>query len=197
MNKIFHIGHGDMGRYIQDTTIKQALLSCNPGFHFDVGGNLDIDHPMIGTRQGVWFNGNHICSMDRGNVPEAKVWQARPGLEEIDWVDIDKFDDAQVCYAEILPTDPIYEEAVLAFEAKRDGYRLDLQGRLFHYRALRRGWEPEFILYVGWQHTLYRVLNRRIPGVTAETVCKALGIAVHQLQFNGKVCYVMPEDTQE
>lgn len=188
---LLEMGMGDVGRYLQTASIKRALTECNPGFHFQVSENHD--HPMRDTRIGVWFNGRHICSLDRGpNVPEAKVWIVQEGAEDISWTDIDKYDDCKIAYMQILPTDPTYQDAWLAFEAKRDGYHLDLSGRLFHYRALRKAWVPDRILYVGWQHTLHRVLSQNIPGVTKDALCKALGLMPNQLQFNGKIAYMYP-----
>jgi hypothetical protein len=183
----------DFGRFIPEAKLKAALLSLNPGFHFDVGGNLDMPHPQMEKRQGVWFNGNHICSMDRGNIPEYKIWMLEPGVEDVSWTDIDRYDDVQIAYMEILPTDPQYQEAWLAFEAKRDGYHLDMNGKLFHYRACRPAMTPSYIEFVGWRHTLYRILNKKIPGVTKENLCKALGLNVHTAHFNEKVAFMKPQ----
>jgi hypothetical protein len=182
----------EFGRFIPEVKLKAALTGLNPGFHFDVGGNLDMPHPQMATRQGVYFNGQHICSMDRGNLPEYKIWMLEPGVEDVDWVDVDKYDDVQVAYMEIMPTDAEYEDAVLAFEAKRDGYHLALSGKLFHYRACRPSMTPSYVEAVGWRHTLHRILQRQIPNVTRETLGKALGLNAHTLVFDEKVAFVKP-----
>lgn len=182
----------DFGRFIPEARLKATLTSLNPGFHFDVGGNLEYPHPQMEKRQGVWLNGRHICSMDRGNIPEYKIWMLEPGVEDISWTDIDKHDDAQIAYMEILPTDEQYPESWLSFEAKRDGYHMDMQGRLFHYRACVPSMTPSYIEYVGWRHTLHRVLQQQIPGVTREALCQALGLNVHTARFNEKVAHMLP-----
>jgi len=191
MSNVFQAIH-DFGRFIPEQRLKTALQSLNPGFHFDVGGNLEYPHPQMEKRQGVWFNGNHICSMDRGNLPEYKIWMLEPGVQDVSWGDIDRYDDVQIAYMEIVPTDPTYQDAWLAFEAKRDGYHLDMNGRLFHYRACRPSMTPAYIEYVGWRHTLYRVLQKQIPGVTREALCLALGLDVHTAYFNEKVAHMLP-----
>jgi hypothetical protein len=190
---MIHEALHDFGRYIPEARLKAALMSLNPGFHFDVGGNLELPHPMMDKRQGVWFNGRHICSMDRGNIPEYKIWMLEPGVEDVSWGDIDRYDDVQIAYMEIMAHDAEFESAWLAYEAKRDGYHLDTAtGKLFHYRACRPSMTPSFIEYVGWRHTLHRILNKRIPNVTKETLCKALGIDVHTARFNEKVAFIKP-----
>lgn len=193
MADLFEALH-DFGRFIPEAKLKTALRGLNPGIHFDVGGNLEFPHPMMEQRQGVWYNGQHVCSMDRGNIPEYKVWMLAPGVEDISWGDIDKYaDDAFVTYMEILPTDANFEQAWLAFEAKRDGYHLDLNGKLFHYRACRPAFTPNYIEYVGWRHTLHRILQRGIPNVTLPNLCKALGLDVHTARFDEKVVFMKPQ----
>lgn len=184
----------DFGRFIPEARLKKVLKDLHPGFHFDVGGNLDLPHPQMGHRQGVWFNGQHICSMDRGNIPEAKVWICTPGLVDIPWVDIDKYEDAQICYVEIKPTDAEFEDAWKMFESKQDGYHVDHNGKLFHYRALVKDYAPNWIEMVGWQHTVYRVLRRNIPGVTKAKIAMGLGINPESLKFNDKVAFVFAEE---
>ena len=186
---------GEMGRMIQESTLKRALKTLHPGFHFDVGGNLDMDHPYIGQRQGVYFNGRHICSMDRGSIPEAKVWMCFPGLVDIEWGDIDDYDDAQIIYVEIQRSDPEFEDAWRMFESKKDGYHVDLNGKLFHYRACRMGHAPNYVEYVGWSHTLYRILNHNIPGVTKRALCQLLGLNAETIRFNEKVAFMVGEQS--
>lgn len=184
----------DFGRMIGEQTIKDMLTNLHPGFHFDVGGNLDIPHPMMEKRQGVYFYGRHICSMDRGStIPEAKVWACEPGYVDIPWVDIDKYDDAQICYVEIMPDDDEYEQAWLAFESKQDGFQIDLNGKLFHYRALRLDYTPAYVEWCGWQHTLHRILQKNIPGVTKAKMAQGLGMEPHELQFNQKIAFVFKD----
>jgi hypothetical protein len=182
----------DFGRFIPEAKLKAALTGLNPGFHFDVGGNLEMPHPQMNKRQGVYFHGRHLCSMDRDNIPEYKVWMLEPGVEDVSWGDIDRYDDCKVTYMQILPTDAEYLDAYLAFESKRDGYHMDVNGKLFHYRACRPSMTPSYIEYVGWRHTLHRILSHNLPGVNKGTLCQALGLDVHNAHFNEKVAYTLP-----
>ena len=65
----------DFGQSIHESKIKAGLQAINPMFSFDVGGNLGIHHPKMGRFQGVFLNGQHLCSMSRGMVPEFNVWK--------------------------------------------------------------------------------------------------------------------------
>jgi hypothetical protein len=192
MAKVFQAIH-DYGRFLPEAKLKAALVSLNSGFHFDVGGNLDFPHPFMEHRQGVYLMGRHICSMDRGNIPEYKIWMLEPGIEDVDWIDIDKYEDALVTYMEVLPSDGAdYEQVRIAIDAKRDGYHMDMNGRVFRYSACRPSMTPSYIEYVGWRHTLYRCMTEHCPGVTREALCQALGLNVHTANFNEKIAHMLP-----
>ena len=62
-----------LGRRIHEVDIKRGLRELDAGFNFDMGANLNIVHPMMNVRQGVFYNGKHIAPMDRGMVPEHNV----------------------------------------------------------------------------------------------------------------------------
>jgi hypothetical protein len=179
---------------IPEVRLKKVLKELNPGFHFDVGGLLDIEHPQMEKRQGVYFHGQHIASMDRGNLPEAKVWYCQPGLVDVPWSDHERYEDASVVYVEIQPTDGEFETAWQMFESKQDGFHVDHNGKLFHYRCLIMDWTPVFVEYVGWQHTLYRIFTLNIPNVTREKVAAGLGLQPSDLKFNNKVAYLYGDE---
>lgn len=63
----------DFGRQMSEHVIKKGLTELNPCIHFDMGARLGIQHPMMNIRQPVFYNGRHICSMDRGMIPEYQV----------------------------------------------------------------------------------------------------------------------------
>jgi len=63
------------GHAIHETDLKKALKELNPGFHFDMGANLNIFHPRIEHWQGVFLNGEHVSSMNRGLCPEFSVYK--------------------------------------------------------------------------------------------------------------------------
>jgi len=65
------------GYCIDEVVFKRGLQEMNPDIHFDLGGNHDIFHPGILERQGVFLNGKHICSMDRGVLPEFSIYDLK------------------------------------------------------------------------------------------------------------------------
>ena len=64
----------DWGQTMHESDLKAGLLKLNSSLQFDPGGRLDLNHPFIDSRQGVFYNNRHICSMERGIIPEFNVW---------------------------------------------------------------------------------------------------------------------------
>lgn len=62
-----------LGHQLHEVDIKRGLRELDAGFNFDMGANLNIVHPMMNVRQGVFYNGRHIAPMDRGMVPEHNI----------------------------------------------------------------------------------------------------------------------------
>ncbi len=65
----------ELGNVLNEIELKRVLRGLNLMITFDVGGNLDIPHPAMNVRQGVFYNGKHVCSMDRGFIPEFGVYE--------------------------------------------------------------------------------------------------------------------------
>jgi len=70
----------DFGKSIHEIELKRVLQELNPGIHFDMGGNLNLHHPKIEKWQGIFYNGQHLSSMQRGTVPEFNVYKQ---IEEV------------------------------------------------------------------------------------------------------------------
>lgn len=66
------------GEQIHEMNLKAALCRLNPGFHFDLGANLDIWHPKINRWQGVYHQGRHVAAMSRGPLPEFNLYREEP-----------------------------------------------------------------------------------------------------------------------
>lgn len=62
------------GESMDETKLKNGLRTLNPDIHFDMGACLGKYHPHIDRWQGIFLYGKHICSMDRGAIPEYNVW---------------------------------------------------------------------------------------------------------------------------
>lgn len=70
------------GETLDEFHIKKTLRSMNPGMHFDMGACLNLYHPRMDEWQGVFYNGEHICAMDRGVIPEYDIWRLDPKTNE-------------------------------------------------------------------------------------------------------------------
>ena len=154
-----------MGRTIFDSDIKSYLIGCNAEFHFDMGVALNIWHPYREKRQGVFFRGGHICSMDRGMISENPIWSVirekvtLPGCE--------------LTYAEM--ADPM-----TMTEFIDDGNGNETPTGCYVVERARRHKK----LFVGWRHTLRKVLNKNIPGVTQLGLEQRFGIDLSYLPFD-------------
>jgi len=63
------------GQTMTEHAIKSGLQKLNQHIHFDLGAAINKNHPRIDEWQGVFINGQHLCSMDRGvSIPEYDVW---------------------------------------------------------------------------------------------------------------------------
>jgi len=157
MPGIVAIPRAYMGRTIMEGDLKSYLQECNSQIHFDMGVCLDIWHPYQNKRQGVFFRGGHICSMDRGMISENPIWSVK--TEKV------TLPACELTYAEMADPMTMTEYVVdeNEVETPTGNYVVDRQQR-------------DKKLYVGWRHTLRRVLNKNIPGVTQEGLEQRFGI---------------------
>lgn len=160
-----------LGRALSEFTIKRALVSLNPGFNFDWGGRLDIWHPYRDTKQGVFFEARHICSLDRGNIPQAPIWSTITEGVRI------RREDAT--YSEL--TEPGLIEEI--------EYLLDGSSRPNGWIYVKRQVKDR-LLWIGWQASLRKILRENVPGVTAESLGRELGVTVDVLRDDVKALEV-------
>ncbi len=148
-----------MGTVLNEIQIQAALIRLNPGFHFDWATKFNMWHPYQNGKQGVYFNGKHLCSMDRGQIPQAPIWSTKTEGCRVPASDLS--------YAEAV--DPMKSEEV---EFKSDGREVPT-GYYFVIRQVK-----DRLLWIGWQALLRKVVLRNIEGVTAETLGKELGVTI-------------------
>jgi len=141
------------GNCIDEVVFKNGLKELNPDLHFDLGGAHDIWHPGISERQGVFLNGRHICSMDRGSLPEFSIYDMKLAAIEVPISDIHP---SEVAVPISLNGDTAYVR------------------RPVKNRTLR----------VGWRHTVERLIQRRVPGITRKAVSEKFNVPM--LYFGGK-----------
>lgn len=160
----------DFGRSIDSSVIEQGLRELNPDIHFDMGADLGMWHPRIDSRQGVFYRGNHICSMDRGMVPEFKIWTVKEEVVEVPWSDYDK-EGVSIQYRVIAPSEPNYiENFMKAIKGNDPEWQTLGDGKLIRSFCLQVRKVRGRCLRVGWRHTFHRVAGYGIPHVTKESI---------------------------
>lgn len=168
----------NLGFSLNSSDIQKGLRELNPQISFDAVVNRPSEYKfmlqggdnMTGTRGGVFYNGHFVCSIDRGVIPEKPVWSMAQGFEEIRMCDIERFDDSRVVYVEILTTDKFYHHALLKAQKGDDNFRLDGDGKVYKYQALRECLVRDKIITMGWRSTLSTLALKGIPGVTVDNL---------------------------
>jgi hypothetical protein len=148
-----------LGTTLNELSIKKALWDLNPEFNFDWGGRLNLWHPYQNGKQSVHFRSKHICTMDRGTIPQAPIWSTKRSMERVHQSDLS--------YSEL--TDP--------WTAEETAYHVDgtesKTGYHFVWREVK-----DRLLFIGWQATLRKIINQNIPGVTAASLGRKLGVTI-------------------
>lgn len=153
-----------VGRTIPEYRFKRGLERLNEGIFFDVGARLNMDHPYMEYRQGVYFRDRpdgrkHVCSMDRGlptggDLVEVPVWSTIPDIAEVSWDDVSA--------EELLAQEPPFPMAC------------------FHNESLvqiKRQVRGEVIL-CGWRHTLEKLIAAKIPGIDRSSLEEEFSITL-------------------
>lgn len=73
------------GEAIHEVAIKNGLRELNPDLDFDMGARKEKWHPSIDKWQGIFLNGNHICAMDRGDIPEFNEYRTATRISRWVW----------------------------------------------------------------------------------------------------------------
>jgi hypothetical protein len=148
-----------MGTVLNEFKIQKALIDLNADINFDWGARLDIWHPYQDNKQGVFFRAKHICSMDRGQIPQAPIWSTKTETQRVPASDLS--------YGEL--TDP--------FTAPELEFLVDGTERKTGFYFVRRTVKDR-LLWIGWQATLRKVLAQKIPGVTRDALERKLGVTI-------------------
>lgn len=160
----------DWGHQLNSADVERGLRDLNPGFHFDMGTALGQVHPYQATRQGVFFDGRHICSMDRGTIPEFKVWNVAETLVPVSLGEADQ-GDCSIRYMTITPDTPGYEDLCSeAMRGQRDDLTLNADGKLCRIQAVRTVKVRGRVVLVGWRHTFERIIMKNIEGATRPNI---------------------------
>ena len=165
----------DWGATLDYVTVCSGLREINSGIHFDVAVAHGGSHPYEAVRAGVFYQGKHICSIDRGVIPEFKVWDQEMGHVDIPMSEIEKHENTSVIWMQVKPTDSAYDDCRSRALAGDDNYKMD-GGKVFHYRAIKIGLRKSSIIRAGWRHTFKRVIAAGIPGVTSRSINAKFGV---------------------
>jgi len=188
----------NMGTALDFSTIETGLRELNADISLDAivrrpgdyGNALTMQpvDPNI-NRSGVYYNGRYVCAIDRGAIPEFKIWNEVLGFETIRMADIEKYDDTKVIYIQILPTDPFYNDALLLAQRGDDHYTAEFDGesktlrpggKLYRYEATRETKVRGKVLRVGWRHTFEKLIGYGIPGVTRDSLAAKFNVNLNK-----------------
>lgn len=175
----------DLGRSIDSAIIERGLRELCPSLDFDLAGRKDQLHPYINDRQGVYYDGRHICSLDRGVVPEFKIWDVKRTVFPVEWWEADK-DDVSIQFKSLLKSDPDYEEMMAKAARGNDpGVVKRTDGTVIRCIPVAHRPARHRVIRVGWRHTFERILAFGVPGVTRESLSKKFGIDMGRFALGG------------
>lgn len=164
-----------MGRTIDAAVIEKGLIELCPDIHLDASTKKGEWHPHQAVRQGVFWHGQHICSMDRGLVPEFKQWTVITRYVPVGWEEADK-DDVSIQSQVIPPTDSEYLDASLLLMNKTVGYEMRPDGAIIRLTPMAYRKVQGRVAMVGWRHTFERIIYRDLPGLTRAAIGKKFNV---------------------
>ncbi len=157
------------GKDIDSSVLERGLRELCMDLHFDAATKQGAWHPYQATRQGVFYHGIHICSMDRGIVPEFKQWSLVRRLVEVGWEEADK-EDVSIQYNAIPSTNADYIDAAVRCMAKTVGYEYRPDGCIVKYTPVAYRKVRGRVVQLGWRHTFERIISRDLPGLTRDAI---------------------------
>lgn len=168
--------------------VEKGLLELNSDISLDVPVRRSRDWTYMFTpapgavesnrkgRAAVYHGERYLCAIDRGDIPEIKIYGVEDGFEPIGMSDIEKYDDSKVSYMEILPESPLYHIALSKAQSHDDNYTLADNGKVFLYQAFRWGKVRGGVQKLGWRHTFEALLQKNIPGVNRTSLSKKFNV---------------------
>lgn len=164
-----------MGRTIDAAIIEKELIELCPDMHFDAGTKKGEWHPYQAVRQGVFWHGQHVCSMDRGLVPEFKQWTVISHIVPVGWEEADK-EDVSIQLEVIPPSSGEFLDAALHMMNRTTGYEYRPDGAIIKYTPVARRKTRGRVALLGWRHTFERIINRNLPGLTRGKIAEKFGV---------------------
>ena len=168
----------DLGATLNYVDVARGLRELNPGITMDLASKQNQPHPFESVRAGVFYHGKHICSIDRGIIPEFTIWDSDWGQVPIRMCEIERYEDSKVVYAQVLETDERYNYALMMAQRGDDEYHLGKTGKVFNVHAFRWTRVKHRVLRGGWRHTFSRLIAAKIPGVTERSLSLKFGVSL-------------------
>jgi hypothetical protein len=154
----------------------KGLRELNADIHFDMGAALNQWHPLIESRTGVFYHGIHLVSMDRGIIPEYKLFNVGVMQQPAEWADADK-EGASIKYEVVPPwVEGYHDMRAIAESCKDPGLQLDQYGRVQKRWVVMDKKVRGRCIRVGWRHTFERLVNSNIPGITRKSLSEKFGV---------------------
>lgn len=164
-----------MGRTIDAAVIERGLIELCPDIHLDPTTKKDHWHPYQSVRQGVFWHGQHICSMDRGLVPEFKQWTVVSHLVPVGWEEADK-DDVTIQTQLIPSTSSDYLDAMLHVMNRTTGFEMRPDGSILKFWPVATRKTRGRVAMLGWRHTFERIIYRDLPGLTRRDIAEKFSV---------------------
>jgi len=166
----------EFGTPLDEVTVKTGLREMNGDIHFDLAAAIGQTHPFINDRQGVYIYGRHLCSMDRGIIPEFKIWTQRTIRLEGQWAEADQ-SNASIQFRVLSRGDE-------GFEDKRDiaktGFDPSLtirdDGAIVEMVPVVERKVKGRVHRLGWRHTFEALLRLQVRGVTRSSLSQRFAI---------------------
>ena len=177
----------DLGKVLTFDTVERGLRELNNDISLDAPVRRSADYTYLFTpsdeaaeanrkgRAGIYHSGRYVCALDRGSIPEIKVYGVEDGFVSIDMDKIYQHDDTRVSYMEILPESPYYHAALSKAERHDDNFALN-NGKVYFYQPLRIGKKRGAVQKLGWRHTFEALLRRKIHGITRDSLAKKFNV---------------------
>jgi len=177
----------DVGRVLQFDTVEKGLKELNNDISLDVPVRRSEDWTYLFTpadkagedhRKGyaaVYHGERYLCAIDRGAIPEIKVYGVEDGFVPIEMSDIDKHDESKVSYMEVKPDSKYYHAALTKAERGDDNFVI-ASGKVYLYQAMLWGKTRGQVQKLGWRHTFEALLRKQIPGVTRSSISQKFNV---------------------
>lgn len=170
----------DFGKSLDESAVKTELRRLCPGIHFDLAAAIGQIHPFINDRQGVYYEGRHIAAMDRGIIPEFKLWTTSKMLAEVEWFRADE-EGVSIHYETVTRIDPEYNEWLsTALKGQNPSLRVRSDGAILRMIPRKYVSVKSHVFRVGWRHTFERILRNNLPGISRESIGKAFGVDMYR-----------------